>query len=62
MSLIILMTNPNGPDEISELEEKTEEDVVKFESCPECHQQTLKMESSCESCVDSECGYTRCSG
>ena len=31
-----------------------------FRICPECNNRTLKTENGCNSCLDSECGYSKC--
>lgn len=39
------------------------EDIVNknpFQLCPECGMRTLKIENGCYSCVNPDCGYTKC--
>ncbi|RLD16280.1 hypothetical protein DRI50_02235 [candidate division KSB1 bacterium] len=33
---------------------------TEFFICPECNQKTLKMENGCLTCVNPECGYSKC--
>ncbi len=28
--------------------------------CPMCNQQTLRVENGCHSCINEECGYSKC--
>jgi hypothetical protein len=44
------------------IEEKDEskEDLSLFQICPKCNLRTLKVEGGCYTCVNPECGYTKC--
>ncbi len=42
-----------------EPESKTEVNT-EFFICPECNQKTLKMENGCLTCINPECGYSKC--
>ncbi len=33
---------------------------TKFQICPDCNQRTLKMENGCLTCINPECGYSKC--
>ncbi len=33
---------------------------TEFFICPECNQKTLKMENGCLTCINPECGYSKC--
>ncbi|MEM4295683.1 MAG: hypothetical protein QXI89_00655 [Candidatus Anstonellales archaeon] len=37
---------------------KIENDLLKF--CPKCNQKTLKLEAGCETCLNPDCGYSKC--
>ncbi|MEM5833994.1 MAG: hypothetical protein QXH68_01170, partial [Candidatus Aenigmatarchaeota archaeon] len=32
----------------------------KFQICPKCGMKTLKVEEGCYTCINPECGYTKC--
>ncbi len=40
--------------------EATTEVNTEFFICPECNQKTLKMENGCLTCINPECGYSKC--
>jgi len=33
---------------------------IKFRVCKECNNRTLKTENGCDSCMDPDCGYSKC--
>ena len=33
---------------------------VTLQVCPKCSQKTLKVESGCHSCMNTDCGYGKC--
>ena len=33
---------------------------IEFRVCKECNNRTLKTENGCDSCMDPECGYSKC--
>jgi len=33
---------------------------IHFRICPDCNNRTLKTENGCDSCVDPDCGYSKC--
>lgn len=37
-----------------------DEDLSKFQICPKCGMRTLKVEEGCYTCINPECGYSRC--
>lgn len=37
-----------------------EEDPSNFQICPKCGMRTLKVEEGCYTCINPECGYSRC--
>lgn len=40
--------------------ETTTEVNTEFFICPECNQKTMKMENGCLTCINPECGYSKC--
>jgi ribonucleoside-diphosphate reductase alpha chain len=33
---------------------------TEFQICPDCNQRSVRMENGCLSCIDPECGYSKC--
>ncbi|MBN2424414.1 MAG: hypothetical protein JXR46_09440 [Calditrichaceae bacterium] len=33
---------------------------IKYQICPECGQRSVKMENGCLTCINPECGYSKC--
>ena len=40
--------------------DRTVEDPSNLKICPVCGQRTLKVENGCETCINPECGYSKC--
>lgn len=36
------------------------EEIAKFQICPKCGMKTLKSEEGCFTCINPDCGYTKC--
>jgi len=49
----------NEPDVLEEQEELEMSDDNLAE-CPSCGKNTLKVEGGCHSCVNEECGFSKC--
>jgi len=49
----------NEPDVLEEQEELEMSDDNLAE-CPSCRKNTLKVEGGCHSCVNEECGFSKC--
>ncbi len=55
-------------DEKSQLSPEVEEALTspspgeneQFQICPDCNQRSVKMENGCLTCIDPECGYSKC--
>lgn len=48
-------------DKVSSIQKEEKiDDKTPFQICPECGMKTLKIENGCYSCVNPECGYTKC--
>jgi len=43
-----------------EYEKAVVEDDSNLQICPVCGQRTLKVENGCETCINPECGYSKC--
>lgn len=65
----VFSNQPDLKEEMAEklVEEKTRissADVVmksaKLAKCPSCGGKTLKVEGGCHSCINKECGYSKC--
>ena len=39
---------------------KTQQQESDLKLCPECNELTLKMENGCNTCINPECGYSKC--
>jgi len=48
------------PTSISMDEQRINETNSVFQICPDCSQKSLKMENGCLTCVNPECGYSKC--
>ena len=50
--------------EVTDTQEEEPEPIANQESglklCPECNELTLKMENGCNTCINPECGYSKC--
>ncbi len=46
--------------EALEAAENAPEVNTEFQICPDCNQRTLKMENGCLTCINPECGYSKC--
>ncbi len=57
ISIPLKLENPKLP-----VEQKTEEemDLSLFQICPKCNLRTLKVEQGCYTCINPDCGYTKC--
>lgn len=40
--------------------DKTVDDPANLKLCPVCGQKTLKVENGCATCINPECGYSKC--
>ena len=49
---VSLNTTPiSGPADLSN---------IKFQICPDCNDRSIKMENGCLTCINPECGYSKC--
>ena len=39
---------------------KSEKEIANGLECPKCHQKTLIPEGKCVTCINPECGYSKC--
>jgi ribonucleoside-diphosphate reductase alpha chain len=49
-----------APDLRKALEEPEPQVNVNFQICPDCNQRSVKMENGCETCINPDCGYSKC--
>ncbi len=33
---------------------------TQFKICPDCNERTLKSENGCDTCINPNCGYSKC--